>query len=302
MFRFRDVFRKTPARLVPPLALAPDRAAWDAFLASPPGQAIFLLERELLRQHARDSEWTLEGYSRPARQTVAFAVDQLWGGREENGVLLPNLRERLVCPVTQLNNRQRLMASLIEEAVEQGRAPKTLYFMEEVTPIFAWSQANLRNVAAIHGSEYLGPDYPSGTVINGLHHEDIHALSFASDMFDLIVSNEVFEHIPSPPAAFRECHRVLKRDGEMIMTTPFFPTRDASIRRADIGPEGIVHLLPPMFHGNPVSEEGSLVFYDFGWDILDMAREAGFSRSVVEIHHAPEFGHLTVQPVFRFRK
>lgn len=295
-----DWVRRWSSPSLRPLHVVQDRPSWERFLASSSAQKSERFDRELIARHADQREWTFPGYSRPAGQAVEFIVDLLWGGREEDGVCIPNLRERLVCPVTQLNNRQRLIATLAREAIERARQPLDVYFMEEITPIFAWSRATIRNIRSLAGSEYLGPDHPPGAVVNGLHHEDIHRLSFSDGSLDLIVSNEVFEHIPSPRQAFRECRRVLRRGGEMIMTTPFFPSHDASVCRARIGEAGVEHLHPPVYHGNPVSEEGSLVFHDFGWDILDMSREAGFSGNRLEIYHAPAFGHLTMLSVFRF--
>lgn len=32
----------------------------------------------------------------------------------------------------------------------------------------------------------------------------------------------------------------------------------------------------PEYHGNPMTDKGSLVFYDFVWDLLNMIKDAGF--------------------------
>ena len=47
--------------------------------------------------------FTVGGYSFPAKRNVKFHVDYMYGG--EYGA--PNWRERLVCPITGLNNRAR---------------------------------------------------------------------------------------------------------------------------------------------------------------------------------------------------
>lgn len=39
----------------------------------------------------------------------------------------------------------------------------------------------------------------------------------------------------------------------------------------------ICSLRPPVYHGHPVSEEGFLVFFDYGWSFLDVMREYRFS-------------------------
>ncbi|EKS28008.1 class I SAM-dependent methyltransferase [Afipia felis] len=285
-----------------PLEVVQERSQWEKFLTSPKYLEAVGHDANVVRQHCREKEWTFTGYSKPAERKVEFSVDLNWGGQGEEGSYAPNLREQLACPKTRLNNRQRLIAALIQDQVYRAKRLIDIYFMEEITPIYNWARSSLKNVNSIVGSEYLGPEFGPGEFVKGVHHEDVHNLSYRDASFDLIVSNDVFEHIPSPPLAFKECHRVLRTGGEMIMTTPFFWKNDQSICRAAIGENGIQHHLPAVYHGNPMSAEGSLVFYDFGWDILEMATSAGFSRSVVEFHHAPAFGHLTVQPVFRFSK
>jgi hypothetical protein len=55
---------------------------------------------------------------------------------------------------------------------------------------------------------------------------------------------------------------------------------------------GVNHLLPPQFHGNPMSTTGSLVFTDFGWDVLGTLRSAGFDESHVAVYGSIRLGNL----------
>ena len=45
-------------------------------------------------------------------------------------------------------------------------------------------------------------------------------LPFASSRFDLIVSNQVVEHLPQPERFFAECHRLLRPSGVLMFSTP----------------------------------------------------------------------------------
>ncbi len=49
---------------------------------------------------------------------------------------------------------------------------------------------------------------------------DAHALPFPDDFFDLLVSCETIEHLPSPRQAMSEFYRVTKPGGLMYLTTP----------------------------------------------------------------------------------
>lgn len=50
--------------------------------------------------------------------------------------------------------------------------------------------------------------------------EDITALSFLEDFFDLIICNQVLEHVPECSRAISELARVLKKDGVCVITVP----------------------------------------------------------------------------------
>ena len=74
----------------------------------------------------------------------------------------------------------------------------------------------------------------------------------------------------------------------------------ASVTRAVLENGGLTNLLSPMYHGNPVSSDGSIVFTDFGWDILAEMSNCGFDDAAIEIYGSPEYGHLgSGQSVFR---
>src|SRR5688572_18407662 len=49
---------------------------------------------------------------------------------------------------------------------------------------------------------------------------DATATTFPSETFDVIISQEVIEHIEDQPAYIDECHRLLRANGCLILTTP----------------------------------------------------------------------------------
>jgi SAM-dependent methyltransferase len=196
------------------------------------------------------------------------------------------LAREVVCSRCGMNNRQRLVAKLIQQSAMQSR----IYLMEQITPIFEWVR-NLHGIE-VHGSEYLGYEFKGGERVNGVRHEDVMNLSYPDESFDLIVSNDVLEHIPDPKRALKECFRVLKRGGTVLATFPFHVANNTTISRARLVANDIEHLLPPQYHGNPVSSDGSLVFHGFGWDLLDVMRGVGFASTVCEAYSSEEFGHL----------
>jgi len=271
---------------------------WNRFSASAVLGRLLAEDEIILARHRFEEEWTLAGYSSPAGRFVNFRVDNLSGGRREGNRFFPNIRERLACPLSGLNNRQRLSASLISAELSDREVAARVYLMEQVTPLYQWI-SDTWNACEIVGSEYLGPDLPPGQVVNGIRHEDVHNLSLESASIDLVVSNDVMEHVPWPKLAFKEIARVLRPGGQALMTFPFFSDRRESIVRAEVIDGKVAHRHEPVFHGNPVSADGSLVFTDFGWDLFDLIRDQGFRDAAMEVYHSPSFGHLGVGSVIR---
>lgn len=109
-------------------------------------------------------------------------------------------------------------------------------------------------------------------------HQDLTALTYPDNSFDLSLSFEDLEHIPEYKKAIDELYRVTKPGGHVLLSTPFVIENDKTLVRATINKDGeITHLLEPEYHGDPVIPQGILCFYHFGWDLLDNFRTAGFS-------------------------
>lgn len=277
-----------------PLAIVKDEVDFYSVIKGRELEPAQIAEAHLINNYTRNNDsFLINGFCIPCNKPAQFLIDKQCGSIDlEHGKWSPNLRERLVCTLCQLNNRQRLIATLVnQELVNSLSATSKIYFMEQVTPIFTWAKQNCSN-CEIYGSEYLGYEYTSGQVINGVRHEDVTKLSFADNSLDLIISNDVFEHVPDPIQSFKECARILKSGGKLLTTFPFHNTATQSITRADLNNGTIEHHLEPVFHGNPISEKGSLVFTDFGWDVLDMIKNAGFSEVQLEIYFDVLLGHL----------
>ncbi|MEZ7196963.1 methyltransferase domain-containing protein [Pseudodesulfovibrio karagichevae] len=275
---------------IQPVGSVGDRAEYEALMKCKGIADMAALERGVLSR-APQEVFSVPGRCEACGGKVDFLVDLEGGGiRFDDGTFLPNWRERLVCPHCGMNNRQRLMCALILQQLE-GRRGSRVYLMEQVTPIFQWARENLQD-HELTGSEYVRDDLESGTVVDGIRHEDALALSFESGSLDLIVSNDVFEHVPDPAVAFAECARVLKPGGTMLATFPLEVERDEAEIRARVVDGKLEHLLPPTYHGNPMSPDGSLVFTVFGWDAVETLKSCGFTSVVGEVYRDKEHAHF----------
>ena len=288
-FNLSRAVKEKESKKLTPIAYVKNRNECELVWENDLIDSIRKAEKTLLELSNREI-FEVDGFCVPCNKEVSFLVDMKFGGQRQGNNWLPNWRERLECPLCKMNNRQRLITTLVEQILYDHQN-KHVYFTEQVTPIFKWVSETF-NQHKIVGSEYFGAEYDGGTIINGTRHEDVENLSFFDNEFDLIVSNDVFEHVPNPAKAFAECARVLKQGGIMLATIPFHIDKNNSVVRAMINDDKLEYLLPPVYHGNPISDDGSLVFSDFGWDILDYIKQAGFSDVVIGVYASEKLGHL----------
>ena len=147
------------------------------------------------------------------------------------------------------------------------------------------------------GSEYLGDGIESGFVNEqGIMHEDATHLSFPDCSFDCVISQDVFEHVFDIDSCLKEMYRVLRPEGHLIISVPFYPSESKTRTRAKLVNGEVKHILEPVYHGNPMGG-GSLLVYDYGWDLLDKIQSAGFSKVYVRKEYSPSHGIIGVDTV-----
>lgn len=259
----------------------------------------WMLESHVAKRLAGQSTFSLPGICAACMQAVDLSGDFRGAWTSPDGLQVPNWRECLVCSQCGLNGRQRCTARQIVDTVfaTDRRDGFRLYMMEQLSPLYAWLKRSFPWVDCV-GSEYLGSDLPGGAIRNEIRHEDAESLSLPDRQFDAVVSCDVLEHVHEPDRALREVVRVLRPGGRAILTFPMDPHLDRNQRRARIGLHGIEHLAPAIYHGNPLSELGSLVITDFGWQVLEQMRDAGLADAALSVYWSYQHGYLGIQFFF----
>lgn len=108
-----------------------------------------------------------------------------------------------------------------------------------------------------------------GEMHDGVQCQDIQATTFDDNFFDLIISEDVLEHVPDPGKAFSEIRRILRPGGKHVFTIPIDWSAEKSYQRAAIVDGELVHIHEPEVHGDPFRKEGVLAYYTFGRDVVD---------------------------------
>jgi len=111
----------------------------------------------------------------------------------------------------------------------------------------------------------------------------------------------VLEHVPDDARALRELLRVLRPGGRMVFTVPMHDGAH-TVERARLSADGVVeHLLEPVHHTDPLRPEGILAFRDYGLDIVDRLRVAGFDDARI-LPLSGRSGSVPLHPVVAARK
>lgn len=121
---------------------------------------------------------------------------------------------------------------------------------------------------------HFWPDVSPGTYRNGFRCEDLEALTFPDASFDLVITQDVLEHVLSPARAFAEIARTLKPGGAHIFTIPWYAPKPTFIR-ATQSTEGIKYFAEKDYHGNPIDEDGALVVTEWGADLPEFIFKHG---------------------------
>lgn len=196
------------------------------------------------------------------------------------------LRDEYVCNKCRSIPRNRALIRTIQKFAP---AYKDLH-IHESSPGTRSSAYLKRNCKNYTDSQYY-PDVAPGTMHKGFRCENLDKLTFDDNTFDLFVTSDVFEHVMNPEKAFAEIARVLKPGGLHIFTMPWYPELPVTRRRATCDQHGnVIHHMEPIYHGNPVSKDGSLVTIDWGLDFCDKVYEFSGMTTTIYVEIDRSFG------------
>jgi SAM-dependent methyltransferase len=205
-----------------------------------------------------------------------------------------NLRETGRCRHCGATNRNRQVAFVAAQAVAErtGEKVDSLAAVARRTDLDVYNTEaqgalhdQLHAMTGYRCSEYLGPGHEPGEVVGGTTHQDLMSLSYDDASLDLVLSSDVFEHVPEPYRAHAEVLRVLRPGGHHVFTVPFHQQLHLDDVRARLLDDGEVeHLAEPIYHDDPVRPEGVLVFTIFGLEMLVKLAELGFDTRMYRLY------------------
>jgi SAM-dependent methyltransferase len=213
-----------------------------------------------------------EGYCPICQKATTFRAENAW------------LRDHLHCMSCPRGSipRERAMKVVLDRLVPRWRECA----IHESSPADRGLSLILKDECRGYVASQFFPNGTPGSLYNGYRCEDLERQTFASETFDVVITQDVMEHVFQPDAAYREMYRTLRAGGLHIHTTPIYKDKVTSERRAARENGKIIHLVdPPEYHGNPIDAAGSLVTFHYGYDLPDLIQSwAGFDVEVVRFN------------------
>lgn len=172
----------------------------------------------------------------------------------------------------------------LESAASKTKEPILASGLEQLRALHIYElqaqgalHAQLRKLPHYVCSEFLRDVPPGQRNTEGVLCQDASGLTFEDALFDIVISQDVFEHMEDPWRGFAEIHRVLRPGGRHIFTVPLHEGKKTRVR-AERDLSGIVReLLPPVYHKDPLNLQGALVFWDYGDDLPDILATRGIA-------------------------
>lgn len=191
-------------------------------------------------------------------------------------------RDHLFCAKCGSIPRERALALSLRRRFPDWRS----FSIHEAAPAGRFLSTAVLNAAQNYVATHFHPNRPLGKMIEGFRNENLEAQTFFDESFDLVVSLDVLEHVNKPEHAVAEIYRTLKPGGAHLFTAPTYKELVVSERRARYKQDGeIEHLSEAEYHGNPVSEAGSLVTFHYGYDLMELIHKwSGSDMEVIRFH------------------
>lgn len=178
------------------------------------------------------------------------------------------LRDHYICIRCNSIPRQRAIIKVINSLFPTYRS-MTIHESSPSGP----ASAKLKQECPNYVPSHFYPDLEPGEFRNGFRCENLERMTIADESFNLVITQDVMEHVLKPNKAFAEIARILKPGGAHVFTVPLYKGKGTVVRA--IEKNGRIHYLKEKdFHGNPIDKEGSLVVTEWGDELIDFIEKA----------------------------
>jgi len=197
----------------------------------------------------------------------------------------PWLRDQYLCLRCKSIPRNRALIKVLNDHFPEWRTLR----IHESSPGGA-SSDKIRAECKQYVASQFFRDVPRGQCKDGQRSEDLEELTFADESFDLVITQDVFEHVLRPDRAFAEIARTLKPGSAHVYTVPYYRGRKTVVRAEPDGKDGTRYLMEPDYHGNPIDAKGSLVITEWGDELCDFVFRCSRMTTSIFNFYDPRLG------------
>jgi SAM-dependent methyltransferase len=214
-----------------------------------------------------------QGYCPCCENHVKFSSKHAW------------LRDHYLCSNCKCIPRERHLTYMIESVLPNWRELS----IHESSPCKRGASVKLKENCEHYIASHYYPD-SDDEYIDGYKNIDLQNQNFKDETFDLIVTQDVFEHIPAPDVAIKEIARTLKTGGYFISTIPLVNKFNATVKWAELKNGTVNFIYEPDYHGNPIDPKGSPVFWHYGYDIASYFIKWSGMETIIVNNIIPDLG------------
>jgi len=246
---------------------------FEKVLELEPGNKLALSVLQDIRGNEDNSECTVpyfshKGYCPCCEQEVVFESKNSW------------FRDNLLCKNCYSIPRERALVVTIEKYFPNW---KDLRIHESSPSSRRGASLKLKNNVKNYVASYYYPNKPLGEVVNNYLNQDLENQTFSDESFDIVITQDVMEHIFNPQKAFSEIARTLRPGGAHIFTVPIINKHNKTEVWATKGGDGTpLFTKTPEWHGNPIDSKGSPVTMHWGFDIVEFIKESSELETKIE--------------------
>lgn len=206
------------------------------------------------------------GYCVCCEQPVKFTARSSW------------LRDAYLCDICSSLPRERALVYWIEKYFPAWRDLS----IHESSPIFRGASKKFHDFCKNYKPSHFFSDHPGEREVNGIMNINLEEQSLENESFDLVVTQDVFEHLYNPKAAFKEIARTLKRGGAHAFTVPLMNKSGKTQQWSERNPDNTINFFyGEEYHGNPIDNSGSPVAWHWGFDICNYIQQHTGMNSII---------------------
>lgn len=197
------------------------------------------------------------------------------------------LRDSYLCLNCKCKPRERALMLTLNKNFPDWKS----IHIHESSPGNRGGSINFKKYGKFYTPSQYYPDESFGILVNGIRNENLEEQTFEDATFDLVITQDVMEHIYQPEKAFKEIARTLKPGGAYVFTVPLVNKHNKTETWATRGENGEPFFLnTPEYHGNPIDAKGSPVTMHWGYDIVDFIKKSSGMESRIIAYYDKKYG------------